>query len=135
MNLFDTLAERGFVFQTTDQDSLREMLDAGPITGYVGFDPTADSLHAGNLIPIMMLAHLQRAGHRPVAIVGGGTALVGDPSGRTEMRNLMTLEQIEENLRGIRAQLAHYVDFEAGEQAAVMVNNADWLARLNYVEF
>jgi tyrosyl-tRNA synthetase len=135
MNVFDSLKERGFVHQTTDETALRERLGAAPLTAYIGYDPTADSLHVGNLVTIMMLAHLQRAGHRPIALVGGGTARIGDPSGRTEMRTMLTPEQIAENLRGIRAQLERFLRFDEGETSAIMVDNADWLLGLNYIDF
>lgn len=135
MNVFDTLKERGFVHQTTDEAELREMLAEPPITAYIGYDPTASSLHAGNLVTIMMLAHLQRAGHRPIALVGGGTSRVGDPSGRSEMRQMMTAETIAENLAGIRGQLSHFLRFDDSPTGAIMVDNADWLLQLNYIDF
>ncbi len=130
-SVLDVLAERGFIEQTTDPDELHRAL-AAPVTCYIGFDPTASSLHAGSLVPLMALAHMQRAGHRPIALLGGGTALIGDPSGKTEMRKMLTAEQIEENARGLHEQFSRYVDFDSG---AVLVNNADWLRPLNYIEF
>ena len=135
MNVFDVLKERGFVYQSTDETEIRQMLDTERVTGYIGYDPTADSLHAGNLVTIMMLAHLQRGGHRPIAIVGGGTAMVGDPSGRSEMRQMLTKEQIAANLVGIRAQLARFVQFDDSETGALLVDNAEWLEKLQYIEF
>ncbi len=135
MNVFDVLKERGFVYQSTDEGELRHMLDTERVTGYIGYDPTADSLHAGNLVTIMMLAHLQRGGHRPIAIVGGGTAMVGDPSGRSELRQMLTKEQIASNLVGIRAQLAQFVRFDESETGAMLIDNADWLEKLHYIEF
>jgi tyrosyl-tRNA synthetase len=135
MNVFDTLKERGFVYQTTEETELRHMLETERVTCYIGYDPTASSLHVGNLVTIMMLAHMQRAGHRPLAIVGGGTAQVGDPSGRSEMRQMLTAEQIRENLEGIKAQLSRFVTFGEGETDAVMLDNAEWLMKLNYIEF
>ena len=135
MNLYDTLKERGFVYQTTEETDLREMLDEPPVTCYIGYDPTAESLHVGNLVTIMMLAHAQRAGHRPIVLVGGGTSRVGDPSGKTELRRMMTDEEIAANLEGIKAQLARFMRFDDSPTGALMVNNADWLLPLNYIEF
>ena len=132
-NVIDELKERGFVEQTTHEQELDEYIDQGKITCYIGFDPTASSLHIGSLIPIMSLAHMQRHGHRPIALVGGGTGLVGDPSGKTEMRKLLTPETLEENARGIKQQLSHYLDFSDGK--ALMLNNADWLTKLGYITF
>ncbi len=131
-NIFDILEERGFVEQVTDRELLLTLLNE-PATCYIGFDPTASSLHVGSLLPIMSLAHMQRAGHRPIAVVGGGTALVGDPSGKTEMRNIMTREEINKNAEGIKRQLSRFIDFSDGK--AIMVNNADWLVPLNYIDF
>jgi tyrosyl-tRNA synthetase len=135
MNLFDTLTERGFVHQTTDEADLRAMLAEPPVTCYIGYDPTADSLHVGNLVTIMMLAHAQRAGHRPVALVGGGTSRIGDPTGRSEMRQMLTDEQIARHLAGIRSQLTRFLRFDDSPTGALMVDNADWLLPLNYIEF
>ncbi|MEE9556917.1 MAG: tyrosine--tRNA ligase [Candidatus Adiutricales bacterium] len=132
-NLYNILTERGFVYQCTDEDALRELLDRESIKIYIGFDPTAESLQAGNLIPIMSLAWAQRAGHVPIAIVGGGTAMVGDPSGKTEMRQMLTLEQIRQNQEGLKKQLSRYITFE--EDRALMINNADCLLDLKYVDF
>jgi tyrosyl-tRNA synthetase len=130
--VFDLFEERGFVEQMTDREALRRQLEK-PTTCYIGFDPTARSLHVGSLVPIMSLAHMQRAGHRPIAVVGGGTTLVGDPSGKTEMRRLMSRVEIDENAQGIKKQLSRFLDFSPGK--ALMVNNADWLVDLNYIEF
>ena len=129
---FDLLVERGFVHQSSNDEALRAALRR-PITLYNGYDATATSLHVGNLVTIMMLAHLQRAGHRPIALMGGGTTMVGDPSGKTESRPILTREQIAENLRGIKAQFSRYLDFDAGR--ALMLDNADWLLELRYVDF
>lgn len=133
MNVLDILEERGFIDQTTHDPELRECLDQGNVTCYIGFDPTATSLHIGSLVPIMSLAHMQRQGHRPIALIGGGTGMVGDPSGRTEMRKLLTLEALEANAVGIKKQLSHFLDFR--EDKALMLNNADWLTQLKYIPF
>ncbi len=133
MTLFEELTWRGFVNQVT-HDDLGALLNKERFTFYCGFDPTADSLHIGSLLPIMAMAHLQRGGHRPVALVGGGTGLIGDPSGKTQERQLLTKEQVQINLEGIRAQLARFLSFE-GDTAAVMVNNGDWLCALPLVDF
>ena len=126
------LAWRELLFQHTE--GLPAAFAAGQVTGYCGFDPTASSLHVGNLVPVMGLVHLQRAGHRPIALVGGGTGMIGDPSGRSSERTLQTLETIAENARAIQAQLAKFLDFE-GPQAAQLLNNADWLAPLSLLDF
>jgi tyrosyl-tRNA synthetase len=131
-NVYDIFKERGFVEQVTDETLLRELLDR-PVSCYIGFDPTAKSLHVGSLLPIMSLAHMQREGHRPIAVVGGATALVGDPSGKDEARPVMTREEIDANAEGIKEQLSRFLDFTGGK--ALMVNNADWLTPLNYIEF
>jgi tyrosyl-tRNA synthetase len=132
-NLFDILKQRGFVDQVTHEKELSECFDAHRVTGYIGFDPTAASLHIGHLVPIMALAHMQRAGHRPIALVGGGTGLVGDPSGKTEMRMMLTLDKVEENATGIKKQLSRFIDFGQGE--ALLLNNAQWLLPLQYIPF
>ncbi len=133
-NVFDTLQARGFVQQVTHAEMLQERLHDAPLTFYIGFDPTADSLHIGNLLTIMAMVHMQRAGHRPIAIVGGGTAMVGDPSGRSEMRQLLSPQAIEQNAHAIRAQLQRYLSFE-GDSGARLLNNIDWLADLRYIDF
>ena len=132
-NVIDVLKQRGFIEQTTHDRELAEYIDQGNITCYIGFDPTASSLHIGSLIPIMSLAHMQRNGHRPIALIGGGTGLIGDPSGKTEMRKMLTMETIEENALGLKTQLSRYLDFGSGK--ALMLNNADWLTKLGYVSF
>lgn len=132
-NLLEVLQERGFIEQTTHEKELRDYLEAGKATCYIGFDPTASSLHVGSLVPIMSLAHMQRHGHRPIALVGGGTGLVGDPSGKTEMRKLLTAEMVDKNSIGIKKQLSRFLDFK--EDKALMVNNADWLTKLEYIPF
>ena len=131
-NVFGIFEERGFIEQVTDRNLVRKLLEK-PITCYIGFGPTASSLHLGSLIPIMALAHMQRAGHRPIAVVGGGTALVGDPSGKTEMRPIMSREEIDQNAEGIKKQLSRFLDFSHGK--ALMVNNAHWLVELRYIDF
>ncbi len=133
MNIIDLLKERGFVEDLTHEDELKERVDKESITCYIGFDPTASSLHVGSLVQIMMLAHMQRHGHRPIALVGGGTGLVGDPSGKTELRKMLTAEQVNENAEGLKHQLSRFIDF--GENKAIMLNNADWLTKLGYIEF
>ncbi|MBW1763519.1 MAG: tyrosine--tRNA ligase, partial [Deltaproteobacteria bacterium] len=130
-NIYDIFEERGFNEQVTDEVQVRELLEK-PCTFYIGFDPTASSLHVGSLVPIMAMAHMQRAGHRPIALVGGGTALVGDPSGKTEMRPLMSEEAIDHNMEGIKSQLSRFIDF--GDGKAITLNNVNWLARLSYIE-
>jgi tyrosyl-tRNA synthetase len=131
-NVYDILEERGFIEQSTDAAACRQILE-NSTTCYIGFDPTASSLHVGSLLPIMSLAHMQRCGHRPIALVGGGTALVGDPSGKTEMRQMLSREEIDANGEKLKVQLSRFIDFEAGR--ALLLNNADWLAPLNYIEF
>jgi len=131
-NVLDTLAERGFVNQVSDGEGLRRATEQ-PITLYCGFDPTADSLHAGNLVAIMTLAHFQRHGHRPIALIGGGTTMVGDPTGRSTDRPIMTLEEIRANAERFKEQMSRYLDFTAGR--ALMLNNADWLLKLRYIPF
>jgi tyrosyl-tRNA synthetase len=133
MNVLDIMEERGFIDQTTHDRELKGCLEQGNVTCYIGFDPTAASLHIGSLVPIMSLAHMQRQGHRPIALIGGGTGMVGDPSGKTEMRKMLTLEALEKNAAGIKKQLSHFLDFS--EDKALMLNNADWLTQLEYIPF
>ncbi len=132
-NVIDVLKQRGFIEQKTHDQELDEYIDQGNITCYIGFDPTASSLHIGSLVPIMSLAHMQRHGHRPIALIGGGTGLIGDPSGKTEMRKMLTAETIENNAAGLKKQLSSYLDFSDGK--ALMFNNADWLTKLGYIPF
>jgi tyrosyl-tRNA synthetase len=133
-NAFDVLRARGFVQQVTHPDVLRQRLGSECLTFYIGYDPTARSLHVGSLLTIMAMATMQRAGHRPLVIVGGGTAMVGDPSGRTEMRQMLSQETIAQNVQALRGQLQRYLSFE-GDNGAIIVNNADWLAELKYIDF
>ena len=131
-HILDILKERGFIAQMTFEDELYEQLKE-PTTFYVGFDPTADSLHIGHYIPIMAMAHMQRAGHKPIALMGGGTAMIGDPSGKTDMRKMMTTETIDRNVECIRKQMSRFLDFDDGK--AIIVNNGDWLRHLNFIDF
>lgn len=132
-NIFQSLQERGFVQQCTSEDDVAHTLSGNPITYYVGFDPTADSLHAGSLVPIMAMAHLQRAGHKPIAVIGGGTTMIGDPTDKTEMRPMITAEQVAKNGKHILKQLQRYLDLD--NTAGLFLNNAEWLLSLNYIEF
>jgi len=132
MHVVDELLKRGFVDSFTNQEGLYEYLSS-PQSCYIGFDPTASSLHVGSLVPIMSLAHMQRAGHKPLALVGGGTGMIGDPSGKTEMRNMLTVEDVENNKEGIKGQLSKFIDFNDGR--AKLVDNADWLLDIKYIEF
>ena len=132
-NVLDELLERGYIKQFTHEAETRELLEKEKITFYIGFDPTADSLHVGHFIALMFMAHMQKAGHRPIALLGGGTAMIGDPTGKTDMRKMLTKEQIEHNVASIKKQMEKFVDFSDGK--ALLVNNADWLANLNYIDF
>ncbi len=129
---FDVLKERGFIKQIT-HEGLDEMLKNEKVTFYIGFDPTADSLHVGHFVALMAMAHMQRAGHRPLVLVGGGTGMIGDPSGKTDMRKMMTVETIDHNVEQFKKQMSRFLDFSDGK--AMFVNNADWLRNLNYIEF
>lgn len=130
---FNMLKERGFIQQTSHPEEIEKMFADERVTAYVGIDPTADSLHVGHLFPVMVMAHLQHMGHRPIIVVGGGTAMVGDPSGKSEMRKLLSTEELENNKAGIRKQLGNFLDFSEGQ--ALMVDNAEWLMNLQYVPF
>lgn len=133
MSVYDTLEERGYIEQCTHEEELRALLEKEKLTFYIGFDPTADSLHVGHYVQIMVMRHMQDAGHRPIALLGGGTGMVGDPSGRTDLRQMMTVEMINENCRLFKEQLSRFLSFEEGK--AICVNNADWLRDLRYIDF
>lgn len=133
MNVYDELKARGMIAQTTHEEKIRELLNNEKITFYIGFDPTADSLHVGHFLQLMVMAHMQKAGHRPIAILGSGTAMVGDPTGKTDMRKMMTQETILHNAECFKKQMRNLVDFTDGK--ALMLNNGDWLLKLNYIEF
>ena len=132
-NVLDELLDRGYIKQFTHEAETRELLEKEKITFYIGFDPTADSLHVGHFIALMFMAHMQRAGHRPIALLGGGTAMVGDPSGKTDMRKMLTKDQIQHNVDSIKKQMERFIDFS--DDKAILVNNGDWLLNLNYVDF
>ncbi len=132
-NVFDELKARGMIAQTTNEEKIRELLGGKPVTFYIGFDPTADSLHVGHFVQLMVMAHMQRAGHHPIALLGGGTGMVGDPTGKTDMRKMMTPETIQHHVDCFKKQMSRFVDFSEG--MARMVNNADWLLELNYIDF
>ncbi len=133
-NVFDILQERGFIEQSTNEEEVRELLGAGPVTFYIGFDPTADSLHVGHFIQIIVMMHMQKAGHRPIALIGGGTTMVGDPSGRTDMRKMLTQDEIAANGERFKKQFSKFLYFD-DKDGAIMLNNAEWLLPLNYIEF
>ena len=133
MTVFEELQERGLIAQTTDREEIKLLLDQGKATFYIGFDPTADSLHVGHFLQLIVMRHLQKAGNKPIALIGGGTTMVGDPSGRSDMRQMMTKEKIAENADKFKRQIGKFIDFS--EDKAMMVNNADWLLHLNYVDF
>ncbi|MBE0068182.1 tyrosine--tRNA ligase [Thermoanaerobacterium thermosaccharolyticum] len=133
MSVFDVLKERNFIQQMTHEDEIKELLEKEKVTFYIGFDPTADSLHVGHFLQLMVMAHMQRAGHRPIVLIGGGTAMVGDPTGKTDMRKMLTKEEISHNAEAFKKQMSRFIDFSDGK--AILANNADWLLNLNYVEF
>ena len=132
-NVYDTLAERGFLKQCSHPEELRELLGREKVTFYIGFDPTADSLHIGHYVALMTMAHMQRAGHRPIVLLGGGTAMIGDPSGKSDMRRMMTNEEIDHNASCFQKQMGRLIDFSEGK--AIVANNANWLRSLNYLSF
>ena len=132
-NVYNVLKERGYLKQFTDEEAIKKLLGEEKVTFYIGFDPTADSLHVGHFIAMMFMAHMQKFGHRPIALVGGGTAMIGDPSGRTDMRKMMTKETIAHNVACIKKQMEKFIDFSEGK--AILANNADWLLGLNYIDF
>ncbi len=132
-NVYDTLKERGLIAQTTHEEEIRKLLGEKKITFYIGFDPTADSLHIGHFMQLVVMKHMQNAGHRPIALLGGGTTMIGDPTGKTDMRPMITREEIQHNADNFKKQMSRFIDFSDGN--ALMVNNADWLLNLNYVEF
>ncbi len=132
-SVYTDLMERGYIKQLTHEEEIKELLEKEKVTFYIGFDPTADSLHVGHFIALMFMAHMQKAGHRPIALLGGGTAMIGDPSGKTDMRKMLTKEEIDNNIAAIKKQMSRFIDFEEGK--ALLVNNGDWLLNLNYVDF
>lgn len=132
-NIYDILLERGYIKQVTHEDEIRELLGKEKITFYIGFDPTADSLHVGHFLQMMVMSYMQKAGHRPIALLGGGTAMIGDPTGKTDMRKMLSKEQIKHNANCFKKQFSRLIDFE--NDKAIMANNADWLLDLNYVDF
>ncbi|MDD5887743.1 MAG: tyrosine--tRNA ligase [Oscillospiraceae bacterium] len=133
MTLYDELVARGLIAQVTDEEEIKELINNGKATFYIGFDPTADSLHVGHFMALCLMKRLQMAGNRPVVLIGGGTGYIGDPSGRTDMRQMMTPEQIQHNCDCFKKQMERFIDF--GEDKAIMVNNADWLLKLNYIDY
>ena len=133
-NVFDLLEERGFIEQMTDEEELKKVFETEKVPFYIGFDPTADSLHVGHFVSMMVASHMQKAGHKPIILIGGGTVTIGDPSGKTDMRRMMNREEINQNVEKFKVQLSRFLDFE-GENAAIIVNNADWLLDLNFISF
>ena len=133
-SVIDVLKSRGYIKQVIDEERLYEILENEKVAFYIGFDPTADSLHIGHYIPVMAMAHMQRAGHKPICLFGGGTGMIGDPSGRSDMRSMLTKEQIQHNVNCFKKRMSRFIDFE-GENRAIMVDNGDWLLNLNYVDF
>lgn len=132
MSVFNTLLERGFIEQCTHEKEIKELLDKEKVTFYIGFDPTADSLHVGHFVTVMAMSHMQKAGHKPIVLFGGGTGMIGDPSGKTDMRKMMTVETIDHNINCFKKQMSHFISFD--NDAAIMVDNGDWLRSLNYID-
>lgn len=132
-NVFDILQERGYIKQLTHEKEIKELFEKEKVTFYIGFDPTADSLHVGHFLQLMVMAHMQKEGHIPIALIGGGTAVIGDPTGKSDMRKMLTTEEIHHNSECFKTQMSKFIDFSEGK--AIMANNADWLLKLNYVEF
>ena len=132
-SVFDILKQRGFIKQCSNEEKLKKLLDSESVTLYTGFDPTGSSLHVGHLVPLMAMAHLQQAGHRPIALIGGGTARIGDPSGKTETRQMLTIDTIKANAESFKKQISRFLDFD--NDKALMIDNSDWLAKLNYIDF
>ena len=135
MGVYEELIERGLLAQVTDEEEIRKMVNEGKATFYIGFDPTADSLHVGHFMALCLMKRLQMAGNKPIALVGGGTGMIGDPSGRTDMRKMMTKETIAHNCECFRHQMERFIHFGDGKSDAIMVNNGDWLLDLNYIDF
>ena len=133
MGIYEELKARGLIAQVTNEEEIKELVNQGKATFYIGFDPTADSLHAGHFMALCLMKRLQMAGNKPIALIGGGTTMVGDPSGRSDMRQMMTFETIQANGERFKKQMSKFIDFSEGK--AIMVNNADWLLELNYVDF
>ena len=133
MQLYEELVERGLIAQVTNEEEIKKMINEGKAVFYIGFDPTADSLHVGHFMALCLMKRLQAAGNRPIALVGGGTGMIGDPSGRTDLRKVLTVEDIDHNCECFKKQMSRFIEF--GEGKAMMVNNADWLRNLNYIEF
>ena len=133
MKIYEELQARGLLAQLTDAEEIRDLINGGKATFYIGFDPTADSLHVGHFMALCLMKRLQEAGNKPIALIGGGTGMIGDPSGRSDLRTMMTKETIAHNCECFKKQMSRFIDFS--EEKAMMVNNADWLADLNYIEF
>ena len=132
MQVYEELVARGLIAQVTDEERIRDLVNNGKAVFYIGFDPTADSLHVGHFMALCLMKRLQMAGNKPIALIGGGTAMIGDPSGKTDMRKMMTKETIEHNVECFKKQMARFIDFSDGK--ALLVNNADWLLNLNYID-